>query len=166
MDQRSPAVREFWLEFCRRHGVAADQRYDVFAFGDSAELADELSALVVHGPKRATAGLLSDFGPDGEPLPEVGVHSVVLDGAGRPVCVIRTTEVVVKPVGEVDAAFAWDEGEGDRTLDDWLAGHRAYFTRDLGRRGLPYSDDLPAVFERFELAWDGGAGAGPAGVQG
>jgi uncharacterized protein YhfF len=156
MGERSAAVREFWSEFCRRHGVSADQRYDVFAFGDSAELADELSALVVHGPKRATAGLLSDFGPDGEPLPEAGVYSVVLDGRDRPVCVIRTTEVVVKPVGAVDAAFAWDEGEGDRTVDWWLAAHRAFFTRDLERRGLPYSDDLPAVFERFELVWAGG----------
>ena len=27
-----------------------------FAFGDSAELADELGQLVLHGPKRATAG--------------------------------------------------------------------------------------------------------------
>jgi uncharacterized protein YhfF len=158
MDQRSPAVREFWLEFCRRHGVDPDQRYDVFAFGDSADLADELAELVISGPKRATAALLSDFGPDGEPLPEAGVYSVVLDGRGEPACVIRTTEVVVRPVGEVDAAFAWDEGEGDRTLDGWLAGHRAYFTRELGRRGLPYSDDLPAVFERFELVW-----ARPAG---
>ena len=29
-----------------------------FAFGDSAELADELDLLVLHGSKRATAGLL------------------------------------------------------------------------------------------------------------
>ena len=155
MNQRSAAVQEFWLEFCRRHGVDPDQRYDVFSFGDSPRMADELAALVVAGPKRATAGLLSDFGPDAEPLPEVGVHSVVLDGRGRPACVIRTTEVVVKPLREVDAAFAWDEGEGDRTLDGWLAGHRAYFTRDLARRGLPFTDDLPTVFERFELRWAG-----------
>ena len=167
MGEQTAAVREFWLEFCRRHGVDPDQRYDAFAFGDSAAMADELSGLVVSGPKRATAALLSDFGPGGEPLPEAGVHSVVLDGRGGPVCVIRTTEVVVKPLREVDAAFAWDEGEGDRTLGDWLAGHRAYFTRELARRGQAFSDDLPTVFERFELVWAGAGGAdAAAGAQG
>jgi hypothetical protein len=34
-------------------------------------------------------------------------------------------------------AFAWDEGEGDRTRADWL-------TFDTSR---------PAVFERFTLVW-------------
>ena len=27
----------------------------------------------------------------------------------------RTTEVTIKPLSQVDEAFAWDEGEGDRT---------------------------------------------------
>ena len=30
-------------------------------------------------------------------------------------------EVMIKPLSEVDEAFAWDEGEGDRTRDWWLA---------------------------------------------
>jgi uncharacterized protein YhfF len=152
----TPEVRAFWLEFCERHGVPADQRYDVFRFGDSDELADELAALVMDGPKRATASLLADYDqpgkePVGEPLPEVGFHSVILDGRDRPVCVIRTTEVVVKPLREVDASFAWDEGEGDRSLAWWLDAHRAYFTRECARQGLSFADDMPAVFERFEL---------------
>jgi uncharacterized protein YhfF len=151
--ERTPEVERYWRAFCEQQGIAADQRYDVYAFGDTAEMADELADLVVNGPKRATAGLLADFDPRDEPIPEVGVHSVILDGRGRPACVVRTTEVEIKPLREVDASFAWDEGEGDRTLDGWLAGHRAYFTRDRARRGLVFSDDMPTVFERFELVW-------------
>jgi uncharacterized protein YhfF len=125
-----------------------------FAFGDSPEMADELALLVRDGPKRATAGLLRDFAPHtDDPVPRPGDHWVVLDGRGAQVCVIRTTEVEIKPLRAVDAAFAWDEGEGDRTRDGWLAMHRAYFTRDAARRGLGFTDDEPTVFERFELVW-------------
>lgn len=155
-----PEVARFWQDFCAQHGLDAARRHDVYAFGDSPELADELLELVLHGPKRATAGLLADY-DDGEPMPEAGTLSVLLDGAGRPRCVVRTTEVVVKPLVEVDAAFAWDEGEGDRTRESWLADHRAYFGRERAARGLAFSDEMPAVFERFELVW-----VAPAGTPG
>jgi len=150
---RAVTVETFWREFCRRHGVPPDQRYDAYRFGDSIEMADELAALVMHGPKRATAGLLDDFGPGKDPLPEVGVHSVILNGRDEPVCVVRTTGVEVKRLGQVDESFAWDEGEGDRTVEWWVAAHRRYFTRDLARRGRSFSEDMPVVFERFDLIW-------------
>ena len=118
---RTPEVERYWHAFCQRSGVPADQRYDVVDFGDSPEMADELGALVVEGPKRATAGLLVDYEQEGEPLPEVGIYSVVADGRGDPACVLRTTQVEVKPFSQVDAAFAWDEGEGDRSVESWLA---------------------------------------------
>jgi hypothetical protein len=55
----------------------ADSGYDgplvtAFAFGDSAELADELGLLVLHGPKRATAELVQAFVAQDEPLPRAG----------------------------------------------------------------------------------------------
>ena len=152
--KRTAAVEQFWSDFCASHGVAVDQRYDVYRFGDSREMADELVDLVIHGPKRATAGLLMDVDPQDEPLPEVGIYSIILDGIDRPRCVVRTTEVEVKPLRDADASFAWDEGEGERTLEWWLEAHTSYFTRDLARRGVAFSEELPAVFERFELVWE------------
>lgn len=147
------AVEAFWREFRRLRGITPDVDHDTFAFGDGPALADELLALVLHGPKRATAGLLLEHELGGEPLPVAGGHAVVLDGAGRPRCVIRTTEVRVAPFAEVDAAFAFDEGEGDRTLAGWREGHRRYFERACARLGRPFAEDLPVVLERFELTW-------------
>ncbi len=66
---RADEVEAFWREFCRLHGVPTDARHDVFAFGDNPALIDELLALVLHGPKRATASLLTEFETKGEPLP-------------------------------------------------------------------------------------------------
>jgi uncharacterized protein YhfF len=152
MAELSDAVRSFWGEFTAATGSTADL-VDAFAFGDSSEMADELSALVRYGPKRATAGLALELERDGDPVPQPGDHWVVIDGWERPVCVIRTTEVEVKPLREVDAAFAWDEGEGDRSLDWWRRAHDWYFRRVCQRLGVPFSEDLPVVFERFELLW-------------
>jgi uncharacterized protein YhfF len=133
--------------------MSLERRYDVFAFGDTPALADELLALVLVGPKRATAALVLDFERSGDPLPEPGVHSVVLDGRGEPGCVIRTTEVEVKPFDQVDARFAWDEGEDDRTLETWRKWHGRYFARQCAGWGITFDEGMPVVLERFELAW-------------
>lgn len=149
----TPDVESFWYAFCAATRTSPDVRWDAWRFGDSDDLADELLALVVNGPKRATAELVSTFEADGEPLPEVGAYSVVCDARNLPACVLRTAEVVVKPLHEVDESFARDEGEGERTRADWLDSHTRYFRRTLAARGRELTADEPTVFERFDLIW-------------
>jgi len=150
---KTAETEELWRAYRAAHPDVGDD-YDVVAFGDSAAQADELAELVVAGTKRATAGSAYSFeGDDAEPAPVLGGHVVLVDGAGRPRCVWRTTQLDVKPLTEVDAAFAWDEGEGDRSLAYWLDAHRAYFTREAGRLGYPFDDAMPTVLERFTVVW-------------
>jgi uncharacterized protein YhfF len=120
-------------------------------FGDSAELADELIELVVHGPKRATAGALVDYEREGASPPTPGMTSIGTDGAGRARAVLRTTEVRIGPLSSVDDAFAWDEGEGDRTRAGWLDAHHEFFRRYLPSIGVDFDPDMRTVFERFEV---------------
>ncbi|MFM6851293.1 MAG: ASCH domain-containing protein [Terrabacter sp.] len=146
------AVEAMWASY------AAHSGYDgplvtSFAFGDSAELADELALLVLHGPKRATAELAQAFVAEGEPMPRVGDRCVVLGGDGRPMAIVRTTDVRVGPLSSVDDRFAWDEGEGDRTRTGWLDAHTRYFNRRCAAMGVSFSEDIGVVFERFELVW-------------
>lgn len=153
--EKTPSTKAYWDEFIAATGdVAAD--YVVVAFGDTPEMADELAALVVSGRKRATASLLRDYPAGGEPMPRAGDFVVVVDGAGRPRCIWRTTEVMVKPLIEVDDAFAWDEGEGDRSRDWWLAAHREYFSAQARREGFEMRETIETVFERFEIVWPPG----------
>nr|BFF20798.1 hypothetical protein GCM10025730_43190 [Promicromonospora thailandica] len=56
------------------------------------------------------------------------------------------------PFDEVDEDFAAAEGEDDRTLESWRAGHEAYFRRTLGE-GREFTPDMPLVCERFELLY-------------
>lgn len=112
-----------------------------FSFGDSPELASELAALVVSGRKRATVNT-----PDDPDCPEVGQMWIVLDGGKRPVCVIETLELTTRRFDEIDAEFAFEEGEDDRTLASWRQAHEAYFRR-LG----VFSPDMTLICERFRL---------------
>ena len=112
-----------------------------FAFGDGPALADELLELVVNGVKTATCST------EDEPNTSTpGERWIVLDGRGEPACVIETTEVAYRRFGEVDAGFAYEEGEGDRSLAYWRDAHRRYF----GRQGK-FSEDMMLMCERFRL---------------
>ena len=139
-------VEDFWRRFVAATGI--DGPYTPWGFGNSERMMTDLALLVRDGPKRATASLPSEYAAD-EPLPRPSDLSVILDGRGEPVCVIRTTHVEVRRFGEVDADFAWTEGEGDRTLEDWRDGHLRYFAG----AGQPIDDSSDIVLERFELLW-------------
>jgi uncharacterized protein YhfF len=97
--------------------------------------------------------LVHDYGAGREPIPKPGDFVMMLDGEGRPRFIWRTTEVTIKPLSQVDEAFAWDEGEGDRTRDWWLDAHRRYFARQASREGFDIDDEILTVFERFEVVW-------------
>lgn len=114
-----------------------------FQFGDSPELADELLALVLAGTKTATCGALRDFNAQ-EPVPEAGRRDVVLDGSGRPACVIETLSVLIQRFDQVDEAFALAEGEGP--YEAWRDAHIAYFDRNGG-----YAPDMMLACERFRV---------------
>ena len=128
-------VQRCWDELCAASGVERSALTAVEQFGDSPAMADELVALVLAGTKRATAGLVSDLTRQGLALPVPGDHWIALDGSGRPACVLRTTQVRVGPLDSVDASFAEDEGEGDRTVQWWREAHRRYFVRQAQRAG-------------------------------
>lgn len=145
-------TRAYWQAFrSRRPDLALpSEPGDVFAFGNTPEMADRLGALVVQGIKTATASALPAY-EAGEKLPEPGSLSVVLDGSGAPLCVIETTEVRVLPFREVGADFAYDEGEGDRSLVYWREAHRRFFGETLSELGKIFDENIPVVCERFRV---------------
>ncbi|MCJ1673224.1 MULTISPECIES: ASCH domain-containing protein [unclassified Rathayibacter] len=143
LPEPDPAAAEvLWAAYRAHEPTAPEELPLVESFGDSVELADELLALVRRGVKTATASLVGD-----EPVLRVGDHWIVCDGAGVARVVLRTVEIRLGPLDSVDDAFAWDEGENDRSRESWLAGHRRYFERESpGGIGT-------VVFERFRLVW-------------
>ena len=84
-----------------------------FSFGDSPELANELLELVLAGKKTATCWAASE----GDKGVAIGKRWIVKDGQGRPSAILETLELVRRRFPEVEATFARDEGEGDRSLE-------------------------------------------------
>ncbi|MCM3657539.1 ASCH domain-containing protein [Agromyces mediolanus] len=149
------AAHALWAEYrasAPAHWVE-DEAPSIERFGDHPELTDELLDLVIHGPKRATAGLVAEFEAEGAPLPRVGSHWIACDSMGRPRVVLRSVELRVGPFTSVDERFAFDEGEGDRSLASWCEGHRDYWTRVGTALGIEWTDAHDIVFERFEVVW-------------
>jgi uncharacterized protein YhfF len=122
-------------------------------FGDSPRLADELAALIMAGTKTATCAALWEYQADGEPVPQPGQLGILQDGAGQPLAVVQTVEVEIKPYDQVDAAFAYEEGEGDRSLVYWRDAHRRFFTRTLAVIGREFDETMPLVCERFRVLY-------------
>ncbi len=141
-----------WAAYRRHCGLDRDS-FEVVSFGDSPAMSTELAALIVGGRKRATAGLSRWYEDAALSCPKPGDFSVVVDGDRKPCCIIRTTEVRIGALASVDDRFAWDEGEGDRSRDYWLAEHRAYFLRAAAEENFTMHDGIETVFERFEVVW-------------
>ena len=123
---------------------------DAHMFGDGPELADELLALILAGKKTASCWAAAE----GLKGAAVGKPFAVKDGAGVVRCVLETIELTQRRYCDVDAAFAFEEGEDDRTLASWRDGHRAYFTRNGG-----FAPDMLLWCERFRLVEVIGEGA-------
>jgi uncharacterized protein YhfF len=140
-----------------------------FGFAFPGPLRDELTALVLAGVKRATAGLIADFIIEGDLIPRPGDRQVVIDSDLRPVAVIETTRCDVTTIGRVTDEFARAEGEGFADREDWWRGHERFWNgyiddirRDIGDPDFHLQPSTPVVCEWFRLIerLDGGATPG------
>jgi uncharacterized protein YhfF len=150
-DIRIEAYWRSYLDTLPADSLARNEQYVAEGWGDSPQMADELGALIAAGTKTATCSAFWEYEAEGSPLPQTGLKTVVLDGNGDPLCIVETTEVEVRPYDEVDARFAYDEGEGDRSLEYWREAHWRFFSRTLPNIGKEPAADMPLVCERFRV---------------
>ena len=154
----APNIESFWQSFlatCLPAGAANRRPVNVTDFGDSTEMADELGRLVQAGIKTATSGLSWAFETDNDPPPAVGDLEIVVDGRGEPLCVIEITEVATWPFNAIDEAFAFDYGEGDRTLAWWRHAMWGYCAVECQQLGREPSQTMPLICMRFRLLYTG-----------
>ncbi len=150
-DQR---ITEFWkkyLDTLPENKRPKVDRYEVWHFCDSQEPADNLVQLVLQGIKTATCGLVWSYEADREKLPEKGDLSIITDWEGQPLCIIETTHAAIKPFNEVVAKHAYEEGEGDRSLDYWRRVHWEVFSRECASLGKEPAENMPLLCEQFRV---------------
>lgn len=131
--------------------VAAHPEWVVDRFADTAGYATEIVGWIASRHKRATSDLVDSFVQRGVPLPRVGAHWVVCDGAGTPRYVLRTLALRLGTIWSADDDFAAAEGDG--TAAQWRRVHREYWSRVCAERGERFTDATPIVLERFAVVW-------------
>lgn len=141
--------RELWAAYKAADPTAGDG-YEPWAYGADP---DGLAELTRTGVKTATASAGPLYELEGEPLPQAGEYSVILNSREEAVCVIRTTRVYTVPFDRVTAEQAYREGEGDRSLAYWRQVHEDFFRAELAEAGLEFSLSMPVVCEEFEAVW-------------
>lgn len=149
-------IKDYWSEYLE--SLPEDQRVSNFIYcaeqwGDSNELAQELGELIASGIKTATCSSLWEYEFEGGQIPETGIKTIVLDGKNEPLCIVETVSVEIIPFDQVSAEFAYQEGEGDRSLDYWRNAHWNFFTRVLKKIKKEPSMDMPLVCEKFKVVY-------------
>lgn len=149
------SVRAFWDDFLESKNLSKDTNYfEAFHFHFEEKWANELLRLVLIGQKRATASSLLLYEIQGSEIPKVGDYSVVTDFANEPKCVIQTTSVHIIPFKEMTFERCKLEGEDD-SLESWKEGHTRFFTHEGKKMGYQFTEDMPVVFEEFEVVYKG-----------
>jgi uncharacterized protein YhfF len=145
----------YWQQYLASLPVADRTRSYVesFGFGFTADDASEIAVLVLDGIKTATGSVLWSYEADGKPIPRVGDHWVVMDGAGHPRCVIRTTDVAIIPFDEVPETYAQEGGEEDLTMATWRPLYWRYIVSECQRLGRAPDPKAPLVMERFTVVY-------------
>lgn len=149
---RRDQIQAFWLDYQKACQVQVEG-FSATAFGHTRAVADELAALVAEGHKRAHATLERDFETDGDELPRPGEHVVILDGRGSPRAIVRLTHVERRHFNDIDDEFAFECGEGDRTLAWWLTAYRQDFAERAEALGFQVSERAVLILEHFERVW-------------
>ena len=116
-------------------------------FGTPGESRARLINYIVNGNKRATAGLLSDYAKESEPVESVGECLAMLDNSDQHVATLRVTRVEVSNFIDVPDEFALTEAEGDLSAADFRASHSEYWSRV----GETVTDETKIVQVYFEL---------------
>ncbi|MGH2692246.1 MAG: ASCH domain-containing protein [Actinomycetota bacterium] len=153
--ENNERIKRFWSGYLRSLPPGdRDRRYfEAFTFGDTAEAADRIARLVVAGVKTATSELLWTRQAAGEPLWGTGDESIVLDGSGDPVCVVRTVELRTVPFEEVEEEFVRDYGEGEGTLEWWRRDVWEHYQKECRSLGRTPTGEMPVICERFEVVY-------------
>lgn len=146
-------VDRFWMEFLNTTGRPENTGYlEAFHFELSEYWANELLRLVLIGQKRATASSFLSYQTEGSRVPQVGDLSIVTDWEGNPKCVIETTQITILPFKEMTYDICKREGEDDN-LESWQKGHLKYFTQEGQKLGYEFTQEMPVVFEDFEVVY-------------
>lgn len=140
-------AKELWSEYTKNNCSA---EYEAWQFGTDA---DHLACLVVKGKKTATSSLYAWYKDGKEKLPLAGNYQIILNTKNEAVCIIQTKKVACVPFEKVTKEHAFQEGEGDQSLEYWKRVHKAVFMQEAASMGEEFSEQSLVVCEEFSCVY-------------
>jgi RimJ/RimL family protein N-acetyltransferase len=98
-------------------------------FGSPGKSRETIVNFVVHGNKRATAGMAAEYETEGEEVEFIGECLAMLDNDSRHIATLQVTRVDISRFADVPDEFALAEAEGDLNAADFQASHYDFWTR-------------------------------------
>ena len=98
-------------------------------FGTPGKSRETIVNIVVHGNKRATAGMAAEYETEGEVIEYIGECLAMLDNDSQHIATLQVTRVDVSRFADVPDEFALAEAEGDLNAADFRASHFDFWTR-------------------------------------
>ena len=98
-------------------------------FGSPGKSRETIVNFVVHGNKRATAGMAAEYETEGEVIEYIGECLAMLDNDSHHIATLQVTRVEISRFTDVPDEFALAEAEGDLNAADFQASHFDFWTR-------------------------------------
>ncbi|WP_298940590.1 ASCH domain-containing protein [uncultured Psychromonas sp.] len=103
--------------------------------------------------KTATCSLKCWYESDDEPMPAIGHLMVVTNWDGTPICIVEIISVEECKYSDVTAEFAFQEGEGDRSLEWWRKAHWNFFAKECEELHIQPCEEMMLVLEKFHVVY-------------
>lgn len=141
-----------WNNFVEKNNIKTGN-FQTRWFGkqDQPDQINRLNELILSGQKRSTAKPLAYYAAEQEAVPQVGDYSVLLNGDMKPVAIIQTVVSELIPFLRISAEHAYNEGEGDLSLEDWRTRSVEKFTELMANYDNTFNEDDPVVTEVFKV---------------
>ena len=98
-------------------------------FGSPGKSRETIVNYVVHGNKRATAGMAAEYEKECEEIEYIGECLAMLDNDSQHIATLQVTHVDISRFADVPDEFALAEAEGDLNAADFRASHFDFWTR-------------------------------------
>lgn len=154
VNKTNPTVKALWHAFIAQHPAHADTPMPPhFYFCDNEADANTCADLVVKKIKQATAPSMWWYDHNKQSLPKIGDLFIVTDWQGTAKAIIELTKLEVVPFNKVTAAFAFAEGEGDKSLAYWRKLHKAYYAREMKAVDAAFDKNILVSCEYFKTVF-------------
>ncbi|MEG0267642.1 MAG: ASCH domain-containing protein, partial [Carnobacterium sp.] len=146
------SIEKLWENFKLQNSTLPDN-YNLMTFGDTQDKANQSAALVLEGLKTAKTSLLLDYQRSEKSVPQEGSYSLILDGNNQAIGIVQLLKIAILPFDEVSDEWAYEEGEGDRTLKGWREFYQDYFQEQCKSEHWHFSMKTEVVCIQFELVY-------------